>query len=279
VGLDGAAAHALALVLGLLFGSFANVCIVRIPAGMSIVRPASHCFACKSPVRWFDNVPLLSWLLLRGRCRSCGASFSPRYLFVEIATGLLAAATWHFCLVVYRPDEPFGQRLARFGIYLAFVLVLEVLALIDLDTKLIPDRITYPAIPTFFLLGFVLGDVAWWRRAVGVAVGYGVVRAISDGYYWMTKREGMGYGDGKLLALIGALLGWRAVMFSLFAGAVLGTVIGILAIVVSRRGQSPTAEEAPLRHVELPFGPFLVAAALIFLFLQDTLTIGMLGMI
>ena len=277
--LDGIAAYALAFVLGILFGSFANVCIARIPAGMSIVKPASHCFACKTPVRWFDNLPIASWLILRGRCRACGARFSARYLFVELATGLLSLALWHYCLVVYLPEDEPAHRLARFGVYLLFTLVLVIIAFIDLDTKLIPDKISYPAIPAFFLLGLALRDLPWWDRAIGVAAGYGVVRAISDGYYFATKREGMGYGDGKLLALVGALLGWRAVVFSLFGGAVLGTVIGITAIALARRRRPPEGDEPALRHVELPFGPFLVAAALMYLFLQDTIAVSLRGVV
>jgi leader peptidase (prepilin peptidase) / N-methyltransferase len=279
VSFEGTAAHGMAFVLGILFGSFANVCIARIPAGMSIVRPPSHCFACKTPVRWFDNLPIVSWLVLRGRCRACGARFSARYLLVEVATGLLSVALWQYCLVVYLPEDDPPHRLARYGVYLLFVLVLEIIAFIDLDTKLIPDKISYPAIPTFFLFGLALRDLVWWDRAIGVAVGYGIVRLISDGYYWMTKREGMGYGDGKLLALIGGLLGWHAVVFSLFGGAVLGSVIGITAIALARRKKAVGPDEPALRHVELPFGPFLVAAALMYLFLQDTIALTLRGVV
>jgi len=269
VSLDGPGAYALALVVGLLWGSFANVCILRIPAGLSIVRPPSHCFSCKAPVRWFDNLPIVGWLVLRGRCRACGAAFSPRYLLVEAASGLLAVALF----------EVFGDSLARFAVYLVFTLVLEIIAFIDLDTKLIPDKITYPAIPGFFLLGLALGDIVWWDRAIGVIAGYAVVRLISDGYYLATMREGMGYGDGKLLALVGALLGWRAVLFALFGGAVLGSVIGVSAIVLARRRRAPGPDAPALRHVELPFGPFLAAAALGYLFLQDAIAVTLRGVI
>lgn len=265
----GTGAYVMAGVLGALFGSFANVCIARIPRGMSIVRPGSHCFSCGAPVRAFDNLPLLSWLLLRGRCRACGVRFSPRYLFVEAALALLFVATWHLCVAVIDPWEPAPHRLARFAIYAFFELVVVVIAFIDLDHKRIPDRITYPGIPVFFVLGLALGDRPWHDTAIGVAVGYGVVRAISDGYYYLTGREGLGYGDGKLLALVGALLGWRAVVFSLFVGSLLGSVIALSALAV-QRARRPVDPEAPaLRHVEVPFGPFLVAAALIYVFVQE----------
>ena len=274
--------HGFALVLGALLGSFANVCILRIPKGQSIARPGSHCFACGKPVRWYDNLPILSYFVLGGKCRDCGARFSARYLFVELATAALVLGVFRLALFELAPWEPLPHRLARFAVYALFALVLVVITFIDLDHKKIPDRITYPGIPLFFALAFALGDRPWWDRAIGVAVGYGIVRAISDGYYLLTKREGMGYGDGKLLALIGALLGWRAVVFSLFGGAVLGSVIGISILVVHRRraaaapapppGAAGDADAEPsLRHVEIPFGPYLVAAALVHLFLQDTI--------
>jgi leader peptidase (prepilin peptidase)/N-methyltransferase len=279
-------ALAFAFLLGTLFGSFANVCIARVPLGMSVVRPGSHCFACQAPVAWYDNLPLVSYLLLRGKCRRCGAAFSPRYLLVELATGLLFAATWHLCTQLLYVWEPTPRKLARFAIYALYELTLVVITFIDLDHKRIPDRITYPAIPLFLGLGLLLGDVVWYELLIGVVSGYGLVRLISDGYYHLTKREGLGYGDGKLLAVIGALCGWRAVVVSLFGGALLGSVIGVVALVVARRagkaqagtagsadGAAGSGDGTPLRHVELPFGPFIVAAALLFLFLQERLSV------
>jgi leader peptidase (prepilin peptidase)/N-methyltransferase len=275
-------ALAFAFVLGALFGSFANVCIVRLPAGMSIVRPPSHCFSCQAPVRWYDNLPILSYFVLRGRCRHCGAGYSPRYMLVEAATGLLFAATWMLCLSGLWPDDALPTRAARFAIYALFELVLVVITFIDLDHKLILNVVTFPAIPAFFGLGLLLGDHTWVDQAIGVAVGYGLVRLISDGYWFLTRREGMGYGDGKLLAVIGALLGWQAVLFSLFGGAMIGSVLGTALLLLSRRrapassappvaadGSPPDQAGIPLRHVEIPFGPYLIAAALVYLFLQQ----------
>ncbi len=271
-------AYGFVFVLGALWGSFANVCILRIPAGKSIVSPGSHCFACGAPVSWYDNLPILSYLILRGRCRRCGARYSPRYLFVELAAALLFLAAYHYTIAVLAAGDPLGVRMQRFATYSLFILCLLVLALIDLDSKRIPDKITYPAVPIFLGLAALLRDLPWWEGLVGVAVGYGVVRAISDGYYWLTKREGLGYGDGKLLAVVGALLGWRAVVFSLFGGAVLGSVIGVAVIVITRRRHPPAPGEdgatPSLRHVELPFGPFLAAAAIIYLFLQRQIAVG-----
>lgn len=255
-----------AFVLGTLWGSFANVAIARIPLGKSVVRPPSHCFACQTPIRWHDNLPVVGYLVLRGRCRACGARFSARYLLVELGVGALFAATWWLCVHHLWPADPTGVRVQRFATYAMFALTMVVITFIDLAHKKIPDRITYPAIPAFLGLGLLLGDRVWWDLALGVVVGYGVVRALSDGYYLLTKREGLGYGDGKLLAVIGALFGWRAVLFGLFGGAVLGSVIGIAVVAIARRRKAP--DGTPMRHVEVPFGPFIAAAALIYMFAE-----------
>jgi leader peptidase (prepilin peptidase)/N-methyltransferase len=279
--LRGPAGHVVAAVLGALFGSFANVCIVRWPPtdqhpkGLSVVRPGSRCPACGAAIRWYDNVPLLSYLVLRGRCRACRAEFSPRYLLVEGGTALLFAAVYRLEVVIAHPHEPPSLRLLRFAIAAAFVFVLVVITFIDLDHKLILDKITYPAIPIFYGLGLLLPEHAWWQGLVGAAVGYGVVRVVADGYRLLTGREGLGYGDGKLLALVGAYLGWRGVVVSLFLGSILGSFIGGGAMLLVRargvRAAEQEGEEVPLRHVEIPFGPFLAAAALAFAFLEPWL--------
>src|SRR2546429_638148 len=128
-------AYAFAFLLGALWGSFANVCIARIPLGQSVVRPGSHCFACQAPVRWYDNLPIVSWIVLRGKCRACGAAFSARYMLVEAATALLFVASYHYAVALYAPGEPAPHRLARFAIYAFFELVLVVITFIDLDHK------------------------------------------------------------------------------------------------------------------------------------------------
>jgi leader peptidase (prepilin peptidase)/N-methyltransferase len=307
-------AYVTVFVLGTLFGSFANVCIYRWPPtdehpkGRSVVKPGSHCFSCGKPVRWYDNVPLLAYLWLRGACRDCGATFSPRYLLVEAALGILFVAIYHHTMALAYIDEPMSVRSLRFMVGAAFLFVLVVIAFIDLDHKLILDKMTYPSVPLFYGLGMLLPEAQWYQGLIGAAVGYGVIRIISDGYYYLTGREGLGYGDGKLLAIIGALLGWKAVFFSLFAGSLLGSVIGITAIVIVRaRGPEPVADdvdsvvEAPsetadavqedgeaipeededdvsLRHVEVPFGPFLAMAAMIYLFTQPWLHVGLRGL-
>ena len=180
---------------------------------------------------------------------------------------------------------------------------LVVITFIDLDHMLILDKVTLPAIPAFYALGLLLPERAWWHGLVGAAVGYGVVRLISDGYYWITGREGLGYGDGKLLAVIGALLGWQGVVTSLFVGSMLGSLIGIVVLLVLRsrtvaseagpssdHATAPTPsdggeatsdddEPPPLHRTELPFGPFLAAGAVVHVFLQPWSAAGVLGFI
>ncbi len=279
-------AYALVAVLGALFGSFANVCIARLPPteahpkGRSIARPGSRCGSCDAPVAWYDNIPIFSYLWLRGRCRRCGAEFSARYLFVEAAVAMLFVALYHVTMGPAFSADPPAIALYRFLVFAAFSLALVVITFIDLDHKLILDKITYPAIPLFYVMGLALPETGVWDGVIGAAVGYGLIRAVSDGYYALTKREGLGYGDGKLLAVVGALLGWQAVVAALFLGSILGSVIGVSAIAVARAraaraGQRTDDDEVSLRHVELPFGPFLAAGALAYLFVAPAFGVSL----
>jgi leader peptidase (prepilin peptidase)/N-methyltransferase len=286
------AALVAAFWFGALWGSFANVCIYRWPPtaahpdGRSVVHPGSHCGACAHPVRWYDNVPIVSWLWLRGRCRDCGTTFSARYLLVEAITGGLFAAAWWFAVVAREPLEPLGDRTVRFAIGAAFAWTMVVILFTDLDHKLVLALPSYPAIPIFYGLGLLLPERRWPDGLIGVAVGYGIVRLIADGYYFVTKREGMGYGDGVILAVVGALLGWRGVVVGLFGGAMLGTVIAVPTLVLARRGGDAAAEpvagaaadgDAGLARVEVPFGPFLALAALFWWFAEPYLTVRFMG--
>jgi leader peptidase (prepilin peptidase) / N-methyltransferase len=253
-------AVAAAAIFGAIWGSFFNVCIARVPAGQSVVRPGSRCGACGAPVRAFDNVPVLSYFWLRGRCRACAAPFSARHPLVELLGALLAAGLWWQC-VAQDPEGVVAIRVARFGYDFAFVGVLLVLSFIDLETLLLPDVITLPAIAVFFVAGFGVHEVPWLARLIGGAAGYLFIRLIADFYYYVLKREGLGLGDGKLLALIGVALGWKALPLVVFAGSIAGSLISIPVLLVTRRrdGQS-------LRDVQVPFGPFLVLGALVHLF-------------
>jgi leader peptidase (prepilin peptidase)/N-methyltransferase len=281
------ASYAVVFILGALFGSFANVCIYRLPPsdehpdGRSVVTPASHCFACGKSIRWYDNIPLLAYLWLRGRCRDCRAQFSPRYLIVELLAATLFVLLFHHAAATAAPVQ---TQLSLFGYWAAYAFVLLTITFIDLDHKLILNKITYPAIPLFYGLSVLLG-FGWQRGLIGLAVGYGLIRAISDGFYYLTGREGMGYGDGKLLAIVGAVSGWQGVLFALFLGSMVGSVVGVGAVLISRaRGpdvdlaagdeSSGEIDETPIRRVEVPFGPFLALGAVMFLFAESWLRLS-----
>jgi leader peptidase (prepilin peptidase)/N-methyltransferase len=259
---------ALAVVLGLLWGSFANVCIYRWPPtdehpkGRSVVKPGSHCFKCLASIRWYDNIPVLSYLWLRGKCRNCKAVFSPRYVLVEALTGALFGCAWWFTLGTGGLFEAFDTRLSFFFIYAAFVWVMVVIAFIDIDHKLILNKITYPSIVIAYAVS--LSFRPWWEGLVGAAVGYGLPWLIGTIYYAVRKIEGIGLGDSTLLALIGALLGWKGVVVSLFGGSMIGAVIGSLVLLRTRQ---------KVMQTELPFGPFLAAGAVFYLFAEPLLNV------
>ncbi len=260
---------------GALWGSFLNVCIARIPRGISVVRPPSHCLACGTRIKAYDNVPILSYLILRGRCRHCGARFGARHALVEALTAALS--TLVFAVFALDPAPvPLGVRVARYVVYFAFAAVLVVLTFIDLDTKRLPDIITLPAVVVFFAGGFATGGASWGARLLGAASGYLAVRIIADGYYYATGREGLGLGDGKLLALMGALLGWQALPPIVFCASCAGVVVSVPVLFMrTRRPSAPRAAEAAsvptqsLRRSEVPFAPFLAASALGYLFFHD----------
>jgi leader peptidase (prepilin peptidase)/N-methyltransferase len=272
-----------AAAFGAIWGSFLNVCIARVPLGQSVVRPGSHCFACGRPVRPYDNIPILSYFLLRGRCRDCGARFSPRYAAVEALMAALSALLLRSFVLDF-PGLPVGLRVARYATYFAFTAVLVVLTFIDLDTKRLPDVITLPSVIVFYLAGFAIDGPSWSARLIGAAGGYLVVRIVADVYYYSTGREGLGLGDGKLLAFMGALLGWKALPPIMFCASFVGIVVSVPVLLVRRRkdlaanpdtsAQAPASEPiapepASIRRAEVPFGPFLALSALGYVFLRE----------
>lgn len=241
-------------VLGALWGSFFNVAIHRLGLYESVVRPRSRCPRCSTPISARDNIPILGWMLLGGKCRSCGQPISAVYPLVEaLSAGLGLVLYWRF---VATGQGDAVLLAARFLVYFAFAGTMVVISGVDLEHKIIPDVITYPAIPAFFICGILLRDVAPFDLLLGMAAGYGVIALIAEGAWLLLGREGMGYGDAKLLAVVGALLGWRAVVFTLFGGAFLGAFIAIPILVAQRRR---------VVGFEVPFGPFLAAAALVYL--------------
>lgn len=251
---------AFAALWGALWGSFANVCVYRLPRGLSVVRPSSRCPSCQAEIAWFDNIPVLSFVLLRGRCRRCTSKIGWQYPMVEALAASLTAAV--FIRFVLHGREALPAQLAQFVVYSYFLLVLLALAAIDLEHLLLPDRVTLPSIAIFFLAGRLLGDVRLVDALAGMVVGYGLIWLISETYYRLTGREGLGLGDGKLLALIGATLGWQALPWTLLAGSVFGSLVTVPWLWLrKRRGATET-----LRHVAVPFGPFLALGAAIYLF-------------
>ena len=241
---------AVVFVFGAAIGSFLNVCIYRLPLHESIVFPASHCRSCATPLAWYDNLPLLSYLVRRGRCRFCGASFSPRYFLVEMITALLAV------VLVRR----FGLTATTLG-YFAFSAALIVITFIDLDHQIIPDVVSLPGVIAGVGFSLVSPTLTLWSSLIGLVAGAGVLLAVALGYRTITGREGMGGGDVKLLAMIGAFLGWRAVAFTLFSASLIGSAVGVTAMV--RRNESS--------QLALPFGPFLAFGALCYLFFGEGL--------
>lgn len=285
-------------IFGALWGSFANVVIVRWPLEMSVVRPASHCVSCKKPIPFYDNIPIVSYLILRGRCRSCKARFSPRYMIVELAMALLAIGVSRVTLL----DDPetLQQGLAEFFVWFAFVWGLVTAGMIDLETYLIPDAITYPGIVIGIAANSFILELGWMEPLIAAAAGYAIIRLLFiDGYRLLTGRAGMGEGDAKLVAVFGAFLGYQGAVFALFAGALQGLVVGTI-LVAARRRKGPQAEpvfeeeldeegnpidepDHRFRKARVPFGPFLVLGALEYLFigrlLLDTYLSGIANLI
>jgi leader peptidase (prepilin peptidase)/N-methyltransferase len=249
-----------ALLLGLVVGSFANVCIHRLPRRESVVSPPSRCPSCGALIRARDNVPVLSWLLLRGRCRSCRAPISRRYPAVEGANGLLWLA-----LAVLR-----GPRVGTF-VAMLLVTVLLVLSLIDLDHQLLPDAITLPGIAVglaaSFLPGARMRPLAALLAAAGGWLAFAVVATV---YKRIRGIEGLGQGDWKMAAMLGAFLGWQQMLLTVLLASVAGTLVGLGAVALRGRG---------MRHA-LPLGTFLGAAGIAVVFFGDPILIwyqGLLG--
>lgn len=253
-------------VFGLVAGSFLNVCIRRIPAGKSVVSPGSRCPVCQAPVKPYDNIPVLSWVLLGARCRSCKAKISPLYPVVELLTGLLFAG----CYLV------FGLTVVglKWAIFAALVVVLTIT---DLRERLLPDKVNFTGLGLGLALSFLTrpvdGTAAWLAdrmfdfppptpvlsfadALLGAAAGGGLLWIVAEGYFRLRGREGMGLGDVKMMAMAGAFLGLKRTLLTILAGSLLGSVLGLLFMLLWSKG----------RDYELPFGSFLGAGALLVVF-------------
>ena len=235
-------------ILGALVGSFLNVVILRLPEGKSIVFPASHCPKCETPLRWYENIPVLSFLFLGGRCGHCGVRISRQYPLVEAA---MAGLSFFLC-------RHFGVSV-EFLVYFVFCAALLAIIVIDLYHQIIPDVISLPGIVTGFALSFVNPWLTWQESGLGILFGGGIFYAIAAGYYLVARRAGMGGGDIKFLAMIGAFLGWQSLPFVIFISALLGTIVGIGAMVKQKKGG----------RTVIPYGPFLAVAAYLYLFFRS----------
>ncbi|MEA2101261.1 MAG: prepilin peptidase [Thermodesulfobacteriota bacterium] len=229
---------------GLFIGSFLNVCIYRIPKNESIVWPSSHCPVCKKPIKPWDNIPVLSYLILRGHCRDCGAPISLRYPTVEILSALLAIG------LIYS----FGPT-TTFVIYYIWVCILVVITFIDLDFQIIPDRLSLGGI-VFGLACVYFLPLGFTDALLGLCLGAGGLLVVIYGYYFLTGKQGMGGGDVKLLGMIGVFTGVRGVVFTLFSASLIGTVVGVAWLVMQKKNMKTA----------IPFGPFLSLGALLYVF-------------
>jgi leader peptidase (prepilin peptidase)/N-methyltransferase len=244
---------ALIFLLGLCSGSFLNVCIYRIPAEKSVVHPPSSCPRCGMRIKWFDNIPVLSWCLLRARCRGCGAKISARYPLVEALTGVLFLAVWLLHAVAYsQPAVASCYLLAVFGLILG--------TFVDLDEMWLPDRVTIGGMIIAPVLSFLVPELhdaptrllSLKASAIGLAAGFGSLWLVGKAGTAIFKKEAMGFGDVKLMGALGALLGWPAIIFILFFSSLFGSAVGVSLMAAGKK-------ELQSR---LPYGPYIALAAI-----------------
>ena len=239
--MTGLSAVGLVVALGLAIGSFLNVCIYRLPRGESVVSPPSRCPSCGRGLRWFENVPVLGYLLVGGRCRTCRAAVSPMYPIVEAGTALL------FLLQYWQ----LGWQ-PLLGARLVFVAAMIALFVIDLQHRILPNVITLPGV-VIGVAASLLFEPGWRASLIGVVVGGGALWAVGEAYFRIRGEEGMGMGDVKMLAMIGAFLGWQLMLVTLLIASLAGSVFGG-GMILLNRGSMKYA---------LPLGSFLAAGALI----------------
>jgi leader peptidase (prepilin peptidase)/N-methyltransferase len=243
-------------IFGAVVGSFLNVCICRMPKDESVVSPPSHCPRCDYRIRWYDNIPMFSYLLLRGKCRGCGTHISLQYPLVEFLNGALTLALF----------LKFGPTLSFLALFL-FCSALVVITFIDLEHQIIPDEISLSGIVIGFIFSFFLPWQTWLNSLLGILLGGGSLLLVAYGYQWLTGKEGMGGGDIKLLAMMGAFLGWKSVLFIIFASSLIGSVVGITMMLVQKKDSK----------LAIPFGPYLAFGAVLYLFYGQQLILWYLN--
>ena len=240
------------LLFGLILGSFLNVCIHRIPLKESIINPPSSCPRCGKRIRFYDNIPVISYIILLGRCRHCRKPIPLRYPVVEFITGLLSSA-----LFIRYNLSP------QYFLFLSFSASLVIISFIDLDHKIIPDVISLPGIIAGLaaITLFKLNNISWLDSLIGIIVGGGSLLLVGIVFKWLRGKEGMGGGDIKLLAMIGAWMGWRALPFIILISSLAGTIIGGGSLLIAGRRFSE----------KIPYGPFIVLGAFVYLFFETEL--------
>ncbi len=257
----------LVFCFGACIGSFLNVCIYRIPREESVVWPGSHCPACNAPIRWFHNIPVLSYLMLRGRCATCSARFTPRYCLVELLTALLFLLVWFAFDIRGDGRAPAGLIPVTdwkvIPVYWMIVTGLILGTFVDFEHMIIPDRVTIggmiagivcsAAVPALHARGTPLEGLQ--AGLIGGVVGFGSLWSVGEIGRLIFRKEAMGFGDVKLMGAIGAFFGWQAVLFTIMASSLLGSIVGISLLVSGRRQMQS----------RIPFGPYLAAAALIWM--------------
>jgi len=237
--------HIVSIIFGAIVGSFLNVCIYRVPKGESVITPGSHCPHCEKPIRFYDNIPLVSYLLLKGRCRNCNGPISIQYPLVEA----MAALSSFFLFI------KFGASWS-YLFYFSFLAGLIVVTLIDLYHQIIPDVISVPGIGVGLVASLIIPHITFFDSLIGILLGGGSLFLVATLYQWLFKREGMGGGDIKLLAMIGAFLGWKPVILTILSSSFIGSITGIAIMLIKGKDFK----------YAIPFGPFLSLGAVISLF-------------
>ncbi len=243
-------------ILGLVLGSFLNVCIYRLPKGESIVYPPSKCPSCGAVIKWYDNIPLISYILLKGRCRNCKERISLQYPLVELLTGFLTTGIF-----------------LKFGVsfdtlyFLFLVYALIVISFIDLKFKLVPVKVCYFLMVIGIILSPFSENITFEDSVLGASFGAGVILFIIETYFVIRGVEGMGYGDANIMALIGAYIGWEKVLLVLFISSFVGALIGISYMVFKKQGMK----------VAIPYGPFLSIGAYVTIIFGDSIVNWYLG--
>lgn len=289
-----------ALLWGAVWGSFLNVVIYRLPRQLSLVRPGSRCPKCEGPIRFYDNVPVLSWLLLRGRCRDCKSPISARYPLVEALTGLLSLALFQQLVIAGDPSMPLVTLLAVYLVHFCFTAALVAITFIDLDLQIVPNNITYPGIVLGFVCALILPPVPWSESLLGILLGAGTLLLLIVGYAKLRGVQGMGLGDVKLLGMIGAFTGVRSLLFVLLSASLQGTLAAVVLTVLRKAGvkvggfydatdlneedderspMTPAEEDAPILSMAMPFGPFLALGAIEWILIGPAVTDWYLGLV